>query len=108
MDVETPYDHYWVEAWIDGRGWTPVDTLSWYFSHGGRDPTWRDYYLGQIDYRMKTECLPHLFNGPGSIRFPAAWNRLLRLSDEGLECSFHAADTGALIYRDQVAVVVGG
>ncbi|HZC16142.1 MAG TPA: hypothetical protein VE309_05225, partial [Caulobacteraceae bacterium] len=83
----------------------PVDMLSWYFSEGGRDRRWRDYYLGQIDYRMKTERLPRLFNGPGAIRFPAGWYRLSNIRDGGLEFGFYARDGGQLIYRDHVAIL---
>ena len=66
MDADTPDRHYWAEAWIEERGWQPLDlSSSWSYSRGGRDPAWRNYYFGQLDYRMKTEVLPHLFNGPG-------------------------------------------
>jgi hypothetical protein len=105
LDTDTPYHHYWAEAWIDGRGWLPLDLyMSWYFSKGGRDPAWRDYYFGQLDYRMKTEILPHLFNGLGQVRFPPAWHRLSRLRDEGLEMSFHDSADGVLIHRDRLAI----
>jgi len=108
MDADTPYQHYWAEAWIEGRGWLPLDLyMSWYFSKGGRDPAWRDYYFGRLDYRMKTEILPHLFNGPGQLRFPPAWHQLSRLRDEGLEMSFHDSESGALIHRDRVAIIGG-
>jgi len=108
MDADTPYQHYWAEVWIEGRGWLPLDLyMSWYFSNGGRDVTWKDYYFGRLDYRMKTEVLPHLFNGPGQLRFPPAWHQLSRLRDEGLEMSFHDSTSGALIHRDRVAIVGG-
>lgn len=109
MDPDTPYHHYWAEAWIEDRGWLPLDLyMSWYFSRGGQDPAWRDYYFGRLDYRMKTEVLPRLFNGLGSLHFPPAWHRLSRLLDQGLEMSFHDSADGALIHRDRVAITDAG
>jgi hypothetical protein len=109
MDPDTPYHHYWAEAWIEDRGWLPLDLyMSWHFSKGGRDLAWGDYYFGRLDYRMKTEVLPHLFNGLGSLRFPPMWHRLSRLLDQGLEMSFHDSADGALIHRDRVAVAAVG
>ncbi|HEX4198472.1 MAG TPA: transglutaminase-like domain-containing protein [Caulobacteraceae bacterium] len=109
MDPDTPYHHYWAEAWIEDRGWLPLDlNMSWHFANGGRDPAWRDYYFGRLDYRMKTEVLPHLFNGLGSLRFPPTWHRLSRLLDQGLEMSFHDSADGALIHRDRVAIAEEG
>ena len=59
MDDETPYHHYWAEVWIAERGWLPLDLLmSWHFANGGREPAWRNYFRGRLDYRMKTEILP--------------------------------------------------
>jgi hypothetical protein len=105
LDEETPYFHYWMEAFIDGRGWTPLDTISWHLSRGGRDPLWADYLFGEVNYRMTTERLPHLFNGAGAIRFPAAVLRLGCIRDGGLEQGYYDADTGALVYADHVAVL---
>jgi hypothetical protein len=105
LDEETPYFHYWMEAWIDGRGWTPLDTISWPLSRGGRDPKWADYLFGEVNYRMTTERLPHLFNGAGAIRFPAAVMRLGRICAGGLEQGYYNADTRALIYADHVTVL---
>jgi hypothetical protein len=108
MDDETPYHHYWAEVWIAERGWLPLDLLmSWHFANGGREPAWRNYFRGRLDYRMKTERLPRLFNGTGSIRLPAAWHRLAKLNDDGMELAFYASDTGDLIYRDRAAIIGG-
>jgi hypothetical protein len=108
MDDETPYQHYWAEVWIAGRGWLPLDlSMSWHFANGGREPAWRDYFRGRLDYRMKTERLPRLFNGTGSIRLPAAWHRLAKLSDDGMDLGFYNSDTGAHIYRDRAAIIGG-
>jgi hypothetical protein len=108
MNDDTPCHHYWAEAWIAERGWLPLDlNMSWNFANGGREPAWRNYYRGRLDYRMKTERLPRLFNGTGSVRVPAACHRLTKLLDEGMELAFHASETGDLIYREQVAIVGG-
>jgi hypothetical protein len=105
LDEDTPYFHCWMEAWIDGRGWAPLDTVSWSLSRGGRDPQWADYLFGEVNYRMTTERLPHLFNGAGAIRFPAAVIRLGRIRDGGLEQGYYDADTRGLVYADHVAVL---
>src|SRR5579871_1257531 len=105
LDRDTPYFHYWAEAWIDCRGWAPLDTLSWSLSRGGRDPEWTDYLFGEVNYRMLTERLPRLFNGAGAVRFPATVMRLGRIRDGGLEQGYYNADTGSLIYADHVAVL---
>ncbi len=106
LDDETPYHHYWAEAWIAGHGWLPLDLyMSWHFANGGREPAWRDYYRGRLDYRMKTECLPRLFNGTGALRLPPICHRLSRLRDQGSELAFYDSLTGALVYRDRVAIL---
>jgi hypothetical protein len=101
-----PCFHYWFEVFVDGRGWTALDLICWDLSGGGRDPVWRDYHLGEVDYRMKTECLPRIFGGGAHARFPKVWHSRSRLTDEGTEIAFHDTSTGALIYRDQISARV--
>jgi hypothetical protein len=100
----SPAYHYWVEVWVDARGWVPLDLACFSLSAGGRDKPWRDYFVGSLDYRMKTQCLPRLFTGTPSVRFPAAWYMLTRPDREGVETGFFAHDSGALVYRDQIVV----
>jgi transglutaminase superfamily protein len=97
-----PCWHYWAEFWDDSRGWVPVDTIAASLSVGGRDRRWRDYFFGQLDYRMKTECLPRLFTGNPTIRFPPVWHLRGRPLDAGVETGVFDTDSGAPIYRDQV------
>ena len=99
-----PGQHYWLEIWTDARGWLPIDTISSDLSIRGRDPLWRDYFFGCLDYRMKTQCLPRLFNQNPGMPFPPAWHVLTRAADEGIEIGFFANDSGALVYRDRVSV----
>ena len=101
-----PCFHYWLDVWIEGRGWTSLDLLGWDLSGGGQDAAWRDHYLGEVDYRMKTECLPRIFNSGVHARFPKVWHSRSRLTDDGTEVAFHDTATGALIYRDRIAVAV--
>ncbi|HTS20624.1 MAG TPA: transglutaminase-like domain-containing protein [Casimicrobiaceae bacterium] len=96
--------HYWAEVWIDDRGWAPFDLLSSDLSARGRDPSWRYYFAGALDYRMKTQCLPRLFNLAPSIRFPPVWYALARAGGEGTELATFATDTGALVYRERIRV----
>ena len=98
-----PTNHYWAEAWIDGQGWLPFDFLCWDLSAGGRDPKWRDYFAGSIDYRMVTQCLPKSFTGSIGVRLPAAWHMLQVRSGEAIEISLVGLD-GRLAYRDRVTV----
>jgi hypothetical protein len=96
-----PGFHYWAEVWIDELGWTPFDFLTWDLSEAGRDPAWRDCFVGKIDYRMITQCFPLLFTGPMSVRLPAAWHLVNAPCDGGMQINFTELD-GRLIYRDVV------
>ena len=98
-----PTNHYWAEAWIEGRGWLPFDFLCWDLSAGGRDPAWRDHFAGSIDYRMVTQCLPNDFTGSMSVRLPSAWHMLQARAGEGVEIEMVGLD-GSLAYRDRVSV----
>jgi transglutaminase-like putative cysteine protease len=98
----SPSQHYWSEIWSDARGWVPLDTISSDLSVRGRDASWRDYFFGCLDYRMKTQCLPRVFNQNPSMPFPPAWHMLARADGEGVEIGFYANDSGALVYRDRV------
>lgn len=99
-----PAPHYWLEAWLPDRGWLPLDPASWELSDAGADARWRDYFTGAIDYRLKTQVLPRLFNGGGTVRLPASWRMLLRAEAGGLEVSYHDNDTGAVTLRDLISV----
>ena len=73
-------------------------------SLNGRDRFWRDYFFGQLDYRMKTECLPQLFTGTPTIRFPPVWYTLFRSLETGVEIGTFDTNSGAPIFRDQIVV----
>jgi hypothetical protein len=98
-----PTNHYWAEAWIEGRGWLPFDLLCWDLSAAGRDREWRDHFAGSIDYRMVTQCLPKAFTGSMSVRLPSAWHMLQARAGEGVEIDMMGLD-GSLAYRDRVSV----
>jgi hypothetical protein len=99
-----PGFHTWFEVWLEDRGWTPFDLLSWDLSAGGRDAGWRDYFFGQLDHRVAVQRPPRLFNGAGAVRLPPAWHILTTPSARGSEIAFLSADTGALVYSDTVEV----
>lgn len=99
-----PSDHYWAEVWFDEQGWTPFDFGCWDLSAGGRDPAWRDYFYGQIDYRMKTQILPRQFTGTPNLRLPSGWHRLQRLEREGASISYCERESGRLLFRDCITV----
>ncbi|MBI1262912.1 MAG: hypothetical protein GC184_14435 [Rhizobiales bacterium] len=96
--------HYWAEVWFDDSGWTPFDFGAWDLAIGGQDRDWREIYLGAVDYRMTTECLPRFFVGPMSLRLPEAWNLVTRLEDEGISATYGNALTGAETYRDHIVM----
>lgn len=100
----SPAYHWWAEAWLADRGWIPLDTICADLSTRGRDAPWRDYFVGQLDYRMKTEVLPRLFNRSPGLRLPAAWRILARADREVTEIGPYACATGALIFRDRIVV----
>ncbi len=102
----SPSHHWWAEAWLPDRGWVPLDTICADLSFRGRDAAWRDYFLGEVDYRMTTECLPRLFSRSPGLRLPVAWRTLARADGDVIEIGFHAADTGELVYRDRIACAV--
>lgn len=77
--------HSWAEAWIDGVGWMPVDSLTGEVSAVLRDAAWIPY-IGAIDYRMKTGILPRVFSGSPGVRMPEDWTMLDREID-GATCS---------------------
>ncbi len=68
--VESPSIHWWVEVALPGRGWVPMDTMAYDLSARGRDAGWRDHFFGALDYRMKCECLPRIFNRSPGFRLP--------------------------------------
>lgn len=102
-----PTQHYWLEVWTSEQGWTPLDRYSW--NLGGAEETgWRDHFFGAVDYRMKTQSLPRLFNSGGDVRLPSSWSRLYRIVGDGVETSYHDRETGSLIYSDHFAVTSVG
>jgi len=96
-----PGFHYWAEVWIDEKGWTPFDFLTWDLSKGGNDEAWRDSFAAKIDYRMVTQCFPFVFTGPMSVRFPSAWHLINAPFSYGMNITFITLE-GKLIYRDRV------
>jgi hypothetical protein len=99
-----PTHHYWTEVWIEGRGWLPFDFFSWDLSDAGRDPAWRNVFAGAIDHRAVSQCFPTAFTGPMSVRFPAAWQMVVKGAAGGIEIAYFDTDTASQLYRERVAV----
>ena len=84
---ERPSDfHFWMEAWLPDRGWTPFD---WHaaaslsaVSH--ERERWQAVYFGRLDYRLIHARYPKPFASVTGVRFPRFWYR---------------EDTGALTRR---------
>jgi len=102
----TPAGHYWAEAWIDGA-WRPFDSSAADLAAGGRDAAWRDYYFGRLDHRMTTQILPRVFNLAPSVRLPPLWHTLQGVDGDGIAQSTFDDATGALVFRDRIAVQRG-
>jgi transglutaminase-like putative cysteine protease len=98
-----PTNHFWVEAWIDGQGWTPFDFICWELSGGGRDPAWRDYFFGRIDCRLTCECLPLDFTGAVGVTIPSAWHIVQSATRDGVSIDLLDIN-GTLLYRDSICV----
>lgn len=102
---EAPSEHYWMEAWIPDRGWTPFDLLAWDLSAGGRDRDWRGVYAGALDYRLTTQQFPQVFTGPPGPSMRGPWHRLSRMTAGGTETRLISIPDGALIYAERLSVV---
>src|SRR5579872_7237124 len=81
----SPFSHFWMEVWVEDRGWVPLDLFSADLSAMGLDSAWRDYFHGCLDYRMQTQLLPRFFDSSPALRFPASWYTLGRSLDDGVE-----------------------
>jgi transglutaminase-like putative cysteine protease len=75
---ERPSDfHFWMEAWLPDRGWTPFDwhaTVSLSALSLDRD-RWRYIYFGRLDYRVIHVRYPKPFASITGVQFPASWYR---------------------------------
>ncbi len=85
----------------------PIDSIVGDLSMHGRDCAWRDYYVGRLDYRMKTQVFPRVFNLSPSVRFPPVWHMVTRIDGDGAESATFDNATGALVYRDRIVVQRG-
>ncbi len=100
-----PTSHNWAEVLLPPYGWVPVDLGSWFLAAGRLDNLpWSRLFLGRLDYRLKTECLPHQVVGSPGIRFPPDWHMVERLTEQGTETAYYGLTTGQLLYRDQLRV----
>ncbi len=97
--------HYWTEILLPPYGWVPVDLSQWILAAGrSANLPWSRVFLGRLDYRMKTECLPRLVVGRPAIRFPAQWYVVPNLAEEGSEVAYYGLASGQLLYRDRIRV----
>jgi hypothetical protein len=99
-----PFQHYWVEVWLEDGGWTPFDLLSWGLSAGGQDRSWRNCFAQRLDYRMKTECLPRTFLGPPGVPIPSQWHMIACANRNGIRMSILDAISTAVAYCDDISV----
>lgn len=105
---EAPALHYWAEAWTEASQWIPIDVpYSWKLAAGDRaDRRWATRFMGEIDLRIKTQCLPRLFTGSPGVRMPRRWRMTQRLDGGTAEVRFHDADTARFLFADRFSFVV--
>ena len=101
----SPFYHYWMEIWLGERGWVPLDLFSANLTAKESDEAWQDYFLGGLDYRMQTQCLPRLFDTSPALDFPASWYTLTRSRGDGIEIGVFETNSGNFIFRDRISVV---
>ena len=105
-----PTNHNWVEIWLSGRGWTPLDIYNRERGEAGYAPDdgWPGHFAQRGDYRLVHERLPLLFTGPMSVRFPSVWQMLHTPIEQGVAITYTDVEGGALIYRDEFKVLSRG
>ncbi len=101
-----PTNHNWIDVWLDGRGWTPLDILNRErerpeFAIGA---DWPEHFRRRGDYRLVTQTPPLAFTGPMSVRLPPAWLMLHTAGDPGVAITYLDIADASLIYRDTVSV----
>ncbi len=100
--------HWWLEAWLDDAGWIPIDTWAADLSANGTDARWRDVFFGALDYRMKSEVLPRVFNRSPGVRLPPVWRILERDVDDGAtEIAVVDAATNDDVWVDTIHIEMG-
>ncbi|HEY4182692.1 MAG TPA: transglutaminase-like domain-containing protein [Kofleriaceae bacterium] len=76
---ERPCDfHFWMEAWLPDRGWTPFDWLATVAlcDPGNAADRWRYHFFGQLDYRLVHTRFPNRFASLSGARLPKHWYRV--------------------------------
>ncbi|HVO88731.1 MAG TPA: transglutaminase-like domain-containing protein [Casimicrobiaceae bacterium] len=101
---DSPSYHWWAEAWLDDRAWMPLDAVCWDLSVAGRDAAWRDLFFGRLDYRMKCEQLPRVFNRSPGIVMPQAFRILARADGPATEIGLYACESATPVYLDRIEV----
>jgi hypothetical protein len=97
-------NHFWIEVWLESAGWTPVDVLRMELGQAGGGLAWRNLFVGKQDHWMVVERLPRQFAGMGSVRLPGAWHQISRRVPGGLASDMLDAESGRLIYSEEVVV----
>jgi hypothetical protein len=105
LDVDAPTNHFWAEVLLPPYGWFPIDLMSWELAAGDLGQTeWSRHFYGNLDYRLKSECLPRIFVGPVGVKLPPAWYVLTHREAEVTEMDYRGLPDRSL-FRDRVRLV---
>lgn len=100
---KSPTNHHWIEAWIEGQGWTPYDLMDWELSPAGCDLELRDLFFGRLNYRVPVEIRPRDFTGTIGVPIPENLCIIQVPTPDGVEIQYmdeHARP----IFSDTVSV----
>ncbi|NDP42271.1 MAG: transglutaminase domain-containing protein [Aromatoleum sp.] len=100
-----PAQHSWLEVLLPPHGWLPVDILGAFLAARSlADGQWSRCFLGHLDPRLRTQCLPDLFTGAVGVRMPRSWYIVQMLKEGGNELTLGCLDDRAWVLRDLLRV----
>jgi hypothetical protein len=97
----SPTNHFWAEVWIEDRGWSPFDFITWDICRAGCDEDLGNRFFGRLDYRIACERLPRVFTGSLGVPIPPAWCIIQVARPGGVGIGLREVG-GTAVYEDTV------